>query len=159
MGLTDIRAIVLDVDGVLTDGRLHLTESGEAVKVFYVQDGSAIKRWLSGGRQLAWLSGRSSPIVADRAAELGVVTVHQGIEDKLPVWLDIISAWNIPAEQVCCVGDDIADIPLLDHCGYAVAVANAVPAVKRHADYVTVASGGRGAVREVIDLLHEKVPV
>lgn len=154
--LHDIRAIVLDVDGVLTDGRLYFTAAGESMKAFYVQDGTAIKAWQHSGRQLAFLSGRESPVVEARAKDLGVSCVVQGRVDKLEPFRELVSSWSLRPEQVCYVGDDTPDIPPMRACGFAVAVANAVPEVKKYAQYVTAVAGGAGAVREIIDhlLLH-----
>jgi len=151
--LQTIRAIVLDVDGVLTDGRLYFAESGEALKVFSVHDGTAIKAWRRHGGRVAFLSGRSSPIVERRAEELGVDRVIQGQDEKLEPFRQLVESWSLDPEQVCYVGDDSADVPPMRASGFAVAVANAVPEVKQHARYVTTARGGAGAVREVVDYL------
>lgn len=151
--LRNIKAIVLDVDGVLTDGRIYFAEGGEQMKVFYVHDGTAIKSWQQQGGKIAFLSGRDSPIVSARARELGVECVIQGCEEKLEPFMKLVADWGIRSEEVCYVGDDTADIPAMQASGYAVAVANAVPEVKKCAKHVTQKSGGCGAVREVIDYL------
>lgn len=155
MGLTDIKALVLDVDGVLTDGRLYYDASGEALKVFYVQDGTAIRTWREQGRYIAFLSGRDSPIVRRRAADLGVESVIQGVSDKLTPFKQLLESWSIQPRQTCYVGDDTLDLPPMQACGFPVAVANAVPEVKQCAKFVTRTEGGRGAVREVISYLLE----
>ena len=148
-----IQAIVLDVDGVLTDGRIYFGETGESLKAFYVHDGTAIKSWRDSGRKIAFLSGRESAIVSARARDLGVETVVQGRVDKLEAFEQLVELWSLRPDQVCYVGDDTPDIPPMRICGCAAAVANAVPEVKKHAEYVTTACGGAGAVREVIDHL------
>lgn len=153
MDTKTIRALVLDVDGVLTDGKLYLGPEGEAMKVFCVHDGTAIKQWQAGGGKIAVLSGRRSAMVDARARELGVEAVVQGRDDKLAALGEVLNSWSLAPQQVCYVGDDLADIPAMDACGFAVAVANAVPEVKRHARYVTRLCGGEGAVREVVDYL------
>ncbi len=153
MNLQNIQAIVLDVDGVLTDGRLYFTEAGESMMTFYVQDGTAIRAWQKRGRKVAFLSGRNSPIVAARAQDLGVERVLQGQLDKLKPFRQLVDSWSLRPDHVCYVGDDTLDIPPMQACGFAVAVANAVPEVKKHAQYITKASGGAGAVREIIDYL------
>lgn len=153
MCIRNIQGMVLDVDGVLTDGRLYFAEAGEVTKAFHVHDGTAIKNWQRRGRKIAFLSGRSSPIVAARARDLGVVDVVQGREDKLEPFLELVKAWSLTPEQVCYVGDDTADLPPMRASGFAVAVANAASDVKAIADHVTLACGGAGAVREIVDYL------
>ena len=153
MDLRNIQGMVLDVDGVLTDGRLYFAEAGEILKAFYVHDGTAIKTWQRHGRKIAFLSGRSSPIVTARARELGVEDVVQGREEKLEPFLKLVKAWSLEPEKVCYVGDDTADLPAMRASGFAVAVANAASDVKTIADYVTQARGGAGAVREIVDYL------
>ncbi len=145
--------MVLDVDGVLTDGRLYFAEAGEITKAFYVHDGTAIKNWQRRGRKIAFLSGRSSPIVAARARDLGVADVVQGREDKLEPFLELVKAWSLEPGQVCYVGDDTADLLPMRASGFAVAVANAASDVKAIANHVTQACGGAGAVREIVDYL------
>ena len=149
----NIKAIVLDVDGVLTDGRVYFADSGEQMKVFHVHDGTAIKSWQQQGGKIAFLSGRDSPIVSARARELGMECVIQGRVDKLEPFRQVVADWGMRPEEVCYVGDDTPDIPAMQASGFAVAVANAVPEVKKCAQYVTQKSGGFGAVREVIDYL------
>jgi 3-deoxy-D-manno-octulosonate 8-phosphate phosphatase (KDO 8-P phosphatase) len=148
-----IRLLLLDCDGVLTDGRLYFSESGEELKVFDVQDGQGIVAWISSGRHVGIVSGRSSPIVERRAAELGIEFVRQGVKDKLAEAQAIWSELGISPEQTAFVGDDVPDIILMQACGIGIAVANAVQEVKSAADHTASKSGGRGAVREIIDLL------
>jgi 3-deoxy-D-manno-octulosonate 8-phosphate phosphatase (KDO 8-P phosphatase) len=148
-----VQAMILDVDGVLTDGRLYFSASGEALKVFHVHDGTAIKDWRQAGRRVALLSGRPCPIVEVRARELGVEEVVLGAEDKLQAFRGLLQAWGMDGGAACYVGDDHPDLAPMAECGFPVAVANAVDAVKRRARYVTRTPGGHGAVREVVDYL------
>lgn len=148
-----IKALVLDIDGVLTDGRLYFTDNGEAMKAFYVHDGTAIKNWQEKGLRIAFLSGRESSIVNARARDLGVEKVLQGVREKLQAFEQLAADWSLTHDQICYVGDDLPDLPPMRACGFPVAVANAVPVVKNAAKYITSASGGAGAVREVVDYL------
>jgi 3-deoxy-D-manno-octulosonate 8-phosphate phosphatase (KDO 8-P phosphatase) len=148
-----IRLLVLDVDGVLTDGRITYTAEGVEVKSFHVRDGSGIVFWQKLGGRVAIISGRSSPAVDVRAAELGVTSVTQGAGDKAAALANVLSVTGHRLEEVCAIGDDLPDLPLLTVCGLGVAVADACPEARAAAHYVTQANGGRGAVREVIELL------
>jgi 3-deoxy-D-manno-octulosonate 8-phosphate phosphatase (KDO 8-P phosphatase) len=148
-----IRLLVLDVDGVLTDGRLHFGPDGEVLKVFHVQDGHGIKQLARAGVTVALLSGRSSPMVAARARELGVEHVLQGVEDKLPVFERLCATLKLSASAAACVGDDTPDVPLMRRVGLAFAVRDAHPDALRAAHIVTERPGGAGAVREVCDHL------
>jgi 3-deoxy-D-manno-octulosonate 8-phosphate phosphatase (KDO 8-P phosphatase) len=149
-----IKLLLMDCDGVLTDGRLYFSSGGEETKVFHARDGQGLVSWHKAGYNSGIISGRCSKIVDLRAGELGVKFVHQGVEDKIQAFLAILAEAYIsdPAE-VAYIGDDIADIPLLKMVGLAVAVADAVDEVKAAAAFVTEAKGGKGAVREVTDLL------
>jgi 3-deoxy-D-manno-octulosonate 8-phosphate phosphatase (KDO 8-P phosphatase) len=148
-----IRLLVLDVDGVLTDGRLYYGPRGEALKAFHVQDGHGIVQLLRAGIAVAVISGRRSPMVSTRCRELGVRHVFQGASDKLPVLERLLKRLGLTAAQCACVGDDLPDLPLFERVGLSFAVADAVPAVRRRADRTTRARGGRGAVREVCEQL------
>jgi 3-deoxy-D-manno-octulosonate 8-phosphate phosphatase (KDO 8-P phosphatase) len=148
-----IELLLLDVDGVLTDGRVTYTDGGEEVKAFHVRDGSGIKYWRRSGKRVALLSGRASPVVNRRADELGIDLVIQGVDEKLVAFRRILSETGLQGEQVCAVGDDLPDLPVLVRCGLAVAVADAVAEVKAAAAHVTMARGGEGAVRETIEWL------
>jgi 3-deoxy-D-manno-octulosonate 8-phosphate phosphatase (KDO 8-P phosphatase) len=149
-----IKLLLMDCDGVLTDGRLYFSAGGEEMKVFNVRDGQGLVSWHKAGYSSGIISGRSSRIVDARAGELGIKFVHQGVEDKIQAFLAILAEAYIsdPAE-VAYIGDDIPDIPLLKKVGLPVAVADAVEEVKAAAAFVTEAKGGRGAVRDVCDLL------
>ncbi len=150
---SQIELLVLDVDGVLTDGRVIYGDSGVEIKAFHVRDGSALVWWRQAGKQAAILSGRSSPTVATRAAELGIDAVAQGAGDKLLVFQALLAQQGLRPEQACYVGDDMPDVPVLGRCGLAVAVADACVEARALAHYVTRACGGRGAVRETIELV------
>jgi len=148
-----IRLLVLDVDGVLTDGRLYLSATGEELKVFHVRDGSGLVAAQRTGIVVAIISGRDSPAVTRRAAELGIRHVRQGVSDK-GAELDrlLVELGAAPAE-LACVGDDTPDLPMLRRAGLAVAVADAHPALREAAHWITPSNGGQGAVRDVCDLL------
>jgi 3-deoxy-D-manno-octulosonate 8-phosphate phosphatase (KDO 8-P phosphatase) len=148
-----IDMLVLDVDGVLTDGRIIYTDQGVELKAFHVRDGTGLKIWQARGKQAALLTGRTSHVVEVRAAELGITAVIQGAADKFLAYQRLLAASQIAPERVCAVGDDLPDIPVLRNCGLAVAVADACSDVKGATHYVTNAQGGRGAVREVIELI------
>jgi 3-deoxy-D-manno-octulosonate 8-phosphate phosphatase (KDO 8-P phosphatase) len=151
--LAAIRLLVLDVDGVMTDGRLHYDASGESGKTFHVRDGYGIKALLAAGIDVAVISGRKSPAVSRRCKELGIRHLHQGIDDKAPVLAQLLARLDIPPRQCACVGDDRPDMPLLAQAGLAVAVADAHPEALAIAHRRTRLPGGAGAVREVCDWL------
>ncbi len=151
--LADIRLVAFDVDGVFTDGRFYLSDDGIESKTFNTQDGFGIRQLIGSGISVAVISGRQSQAVERRMSELQVQHVVQGCKDKVAALDGIIEALGISAEECAYVGDDIPDLPLLGHVGVSVAVRNAVASVRDACDYVTTASGGYGAVREVCDLL------
>jgi 3-deoxy-D-manno-octulosonate 8-phosphate phosphatase (KDO 8-P phosphatase) len=154
-----IRLLVLDVDGVLTDGRLYYGSRGEALKVFHVHDGHGIVELQRAGIAVAVISGRRSPMVSARCRELGVRHVFQGVSDKLTVLQKLLKRLKLTAAESACVGDDLPDLPLMERVGLSFAVADAVAAVRRRADRTTRARGGRGAVREVCEhLLRSQAP-
>lgn len=146
-----IELLLLDVDGVLTDGSVVYADGGAELKRFHVRDGSGLKLWQSAGKRAAIVSGRNSPAVTRRAAELGVAPVLQGRDDKLAAFEAVLAELGVRPEQVCAVGDDLPDLPVLRRCGLAVAVADACAEVRAVADYVTAVPGGRGAVRDAIE--------
>lgn len=181
----DIRLAVFDVDGILTDGRLALAATaanmslataaniatsadlagawsgapaaGGAIetKIFHVLDGHGIKQIARAGIEVAWISGRNSPVVMARARELGIFRLHQAASDKLPVLETLLAELGIGFDAVLCIGDDLADLPLMRRCAIAFTVPHAPAAVKLAADAVTRHAGGTGAVREMCDrLLH-----
>ena len=151
-----IDLLILDVDGVLTDGRLTPLPDGEASKAFYVQDGVALKLWQRCGGQAAILSGRSETATLRRAAELGIECVRTGVSDKTTAYRELLASLGFGDAAVAYVGDDLPDLGPMAHCAFPVAVADAVPAVKRAAAYVTRRCGGTGAVAEVVELLLRK---
>ena len=151
----DIRLLVLDVDGVLTDGRLNFSARGEEHKSFHVRDGSGMVQLLRTGVQIAVISGRQTRAVEHRMTELGVSWVRQGVGDKLGVLRELLDILNLGPQAVACVGDDIPDLPLFEVARLSVAVADAHASVKSQAHYITQAAGGHGAVREVCDLIME----
>ena len=153
--LARIRLAVFDVDGVFTDGRLHYGERdgvvGETTKVFHVRDGHGVKRLRAAGVEVAVISGRASPIVAARMAELGVAHVHQGAEDKLPVLEALLARLGVPAGECCYCGDDEPDLAPMAAVGLAIAPADAHPSARAQAGWVLERAGGQGAVRELCD--------
>ena len=146
-----IELLVLDVDGVLTDGRILLTGDGDEIKAFNVRDGSGMKYWKRVGKRLAIISGRGSPAVTRRARELDVDLVRLNAKDKLPVYREVLAELGVEPEHVAAMGDDLTDIPILTHCGLPIAVADAAEELKAVAANVTETPGGAGAVREVVE--------
>ncbi len=148
-----VRCLLLDVDGVLTDGKLHFDAQGGEMKSFDIQDGHGIAVARKAGLLVGFVSGRPSPITERRAKELGVEVVKLGPVNKWQMVEEIKRQHQLADEEICFVGDDLLDLPVLNRVGVAVAVANAVPEVKAAAHYVTKRTGGSGAVREVVELL------
>jgi 3-deoxy-D-manno-octulosonate 8-phosphate phosphatase (KDO 8-P phosphatase) len=148
-----LKLLLLDVDGVLTDGKLFFDNDGNEYKSFHARDGHGIKLLQQTGVIVAVISGRKSQIVEQRMKQLGVAHVYQGHENKLSAFYEIIEKIAVTPEQVAHVGDDVLDLPVMIRVGLAVAVQDAVPEVKQHADWCTTLSGGCGAVREVCDLI------
>jgi len=148
-----ITLLILDVDGVLTSGGIAFLPDGDDAKTFHVQDGCAIKLWQRSGGVAAILSGRRSATVEERAKELGIELIETGLADKLDGYQRIVTRAGVADEAVCVVGDDLPDLPPMQRAGLSIAVANAVPGVKRAADYVTRRAGGMGAVAEVVEHL------
>jgi 3-deoxy-D-manno-octulosonate 8-phosphate phosphatase (KDO 8-P phosphatase) len=151
-----IKLLLLDVDGVMTDGRITYDNDGGELKSFDVKDGHGLKLLQRAGFQVGIITGRQSEVVARRAAELGIELVYQGAKDKLVPFNDILEKLRLSPEEVAYVGDDVVDLPVMRRVGFAVTVADAVEDVKPYADLVTTHEGGRGAVREVCDLLLKK---
>src|SRR4051812_3385626 len=151
--LRRVQMLVLDVDGVLTDGRLYYGARGESLKVFHVRDGHGVKQVAAAGITVAIISGRKSAAVTRRARELGIRHVTQGATDKLASLTRLAKARSLSLEQCACVGDDTPDAPMLQAAGVAIAVADAHPDALAMADLVTSRPGGHGAVREVCDWL------
>lgn len=150
----DIRLLLMDCDGVLTDGKLYFSTTGEAMKAFHVRDGQGIVEWHRAGSLSGIISGRRSEgIVEARAAELGIRFVFTGSNDKVADLKHILDETGIPGEEIAFIGDDLGDIGIMKLVGLPVAVADAAEDVKAVASYVTKTKGGEAAVREVIDLL------
>lgn len=148
-----IRLLVLDVDGVLTDGGLVYTASGEDTKRFHVHDGLALVAALKAGLQIAVFSGRASAAVTRRMAELGVAEVHQGVADKVAALDALLARLGLAPREVAMMGDDLPDLAAMARAGLALAPANAVAEVKRAAHWVARRRGGEGAVREAVEML------
>jgi 3-deoxy-D-manno-octulosonate 8-phosphate phosphatase (KDO 8-P phosphatase) len=148
-----VRLAIFDVDGVMTDGTLYIGGQGEAFKAFNILDGHGVKMLQSAGVATAIISGRSSDAVVRRASELSIIHVVQGAKDKLAAFDELTARLGVQPAECAFMGDDLPDLPVMRNCGLAVAVANAVDAVKSAAHYVTRASGGRGAVREFCELV------
>lgn len=148
-----IELLLMDVDGVLTDGRIIYGDDGSEYKAFHVRDGTGLKLWIGAGRRAGIITGRRSTVVQRRAAELGLTTVIQGVVDKRAAFEPLLVELAKTAEQVCFIGDDLQDVPLLRRSGLGVAVADACAEAREDAHYVTRAAGGRGAVREIVELL------
>jgi 3-deoxy-D-manno-octulosonate 8-phosphate phosphatase (KDO 8-P phosphatase) len=151
--LANIQLLVLDVDGVLTDGRLYFGAKGEALKVFHVRDGHGIKLLMAAGVQVAAFSGRRSPATAARLRELRVPTIVQGCSDKLAALNKLTKRLKVDPLNCACIVDDTPDLPLMSAVGFAAAVADAHPVVLSAAHWIARLPGGSGAVRELCDAL------
>ncbi|OEY65200.1 KdsC family phosphatase [Marinobacter sp. X15-166B] len=150
-----IRLLVLDVDGVMTDGTLLFSASGDELKAFNILDGLGLKQVLAAGIEVAVITGRSSPLTARRINDLGIRHLFQGREDKRTALLELSQTLEVPAEHTAYMGDDLPDLAAIQHAGLGVSVPNGHWFVRQHADYCTRAAGGAGAVRELCDLLLE----
>ena len=148
-----VRVAIFDVDGVLSDGGLHYAETGDAMKTFDVRDGMGMKLLQDSGVELAIITSRRAGSVRERAADLGIRHVQQGVANKYSAFETLLADLGFTAEQSAFLGDDLVDLPVLRRCGFAVTVADAPAVLKRHADYVTHASGGRGAAREFCEVI------
>jgi 3-deoxy-D-manno-octulosonate 8-phosphate phosphatase (KDO 8-P phosphatase) len=148
-----IKLLIMDCDGVLTDGRLYFSPSGEELKVFHVRDGQGLVMWHAAGFRSAIISGRDSSIVEMRAKQLGVEFILQGRKEKVSAVHELLAAANVTPHETAFIGDDTPDLEAFPLVGFAVGVADAHESVKAAANYITKAIGGGGAVREVIDLL------
>lgn len=147
-----ITLLLLDVDGVLTDGSLYYGPNGEEIKRFYVRDGYGLKLWHEAGFRSGIISGRNSDIVSFRAAELGMSFVYQGNDDKVAAFDELFAEAAVTTDEIAYVGDDTLDIPVFEKVGLSIAVSDAEEAVRSAVHFVTKTPGGRGAVREVIDM-------
>jgi 3-deoxy-D-manno-octulosonate 8-phosphate phosphatase (KDO 8-P phosphatase) len=150
---SQVGLLIVDIDGVLTDGGLHFDNQGEEYKTFNSQDGHGIRMLLDCGIEVAVITGRSSEIVNHRMGDLGVKHIYQGYRDKLLAFEKLLQDTGLRPEQIAYVGDDLPDLPVMQRVGFAIAVQNAHHFVKQHCDWVTKNSGGQGAVREVTDFI------
>ncbi|MFW5992116.1 MAG: KdsC family phosphatase, partial [Halanaerobiaceae bacterium] len=148
-----VNYIILDVDGVLTDGSLILGTGGQEFKVFNSRDGLGIVKAIKKGLIFFIISGRSSEAVSKRAEELSITGVYQEVEDKLALYKMLKKKWDFVDEEAACIGDDLNDLPLLQRVGLSFTVADGVKEVKQNVDVILNKRGGRGAVREAIDLV------
>lgn len=154
--LSKIQLLILDVDGVLTDGGIVIHSDGTESKRFSVLDGHRIKLWQRAGKLIAIISGRETSATTIRAKQLGITLVMQGCIEKLPAFEQLLEESGLMPEQAACVGDDLMDIPLVRRAGFGVAVANASDELKQNADFITQRKGGDGAVAEAIEHLLKK---
>ena len=148
-----IKVLAMDVDGVLTTGKINLDEKGKEIKSFNVYDGFGLALCKRVGLKTAIISARYSPAVTARAHDLKIDKVFQGVYPKIGAYKKMLRAWGVNDKEVCFIGDDLPDICILKRVGFSVAVFNAVPEVKSFADYVTRKHGGEGALREVIEII------
>ena len=148
-----IKLLILDVDGVLTDGKIIYNDRGEEIKAFHVRDGHGLKLLMRAGIGIALITGRKSKVVLHRARDLGIKNVYQRVTNKIEVYEKILKGEKLKDENVGFVGDDLVDIPVLKRVGFSAAVGDAIPEVREIADYVASKKGGEGAVREICELL------
>ena len=153
VNLADIQVLVVDVDGVLTDGTIVVNSDGSESKFFSVLDGHGIRLWQRAGLKVAFLSGRASEPTRYRAEQLEVEYVFQYCHNKLDALDKFLKQLGLTPDRIAYIGDDLPDLPVIRRVGFGVAVANAVDEVKQYADYVTIQPGGSGAVREVIEYI------
>lgn len=150
-----IRLLALDVDGIMTDGKLFFSASGDELKGFNILDGLGLKQLMAAGITVAAITGRSSPLTARRMQDLGITHLLQGREDKRVALRELMAQLNLPADQVAYMGDDLPDLPAIRLAGLGITVPNGYWLVREHADVCTRAAGGAGAVREACDLILE----
>lgn len=148
-----VRLAAFDVDGVLTDGALYYTDAGEEFKAFNVQDGHGIKMLQESGVAIAIITSRSSKLVANRARNLGIDHLYQGVENKLDAMNALLTKLGLTLAEAGYMGDDVIDLPVLRRCGFAASVPEAPALVRQHAHYITRARGGHGAVREYCEIV------
>ena len=148
-----IKLLLMDCDGVLTDGRIWILENGEDQKAFHTRDGLGIDLLHRAGLKSGIISGRISSALERRAQSLGVSYLWQGRDDKRQAFADTLAQAQVTKDEVAFIGDDLTDLPLMVQCGLAITVGNGAAEVKAHAHYVTKAKGGKGAVREVVELI------
>lgn len=145
--------MMFDVDGVLTDGSLYISDAGEEFKAFNTLDGHGMRMLKATGVEIAIITGRTARCVETRATNLGIGLLYQGVEDKLAVSVELQARFNLRADEAAFMGDDLPDLPVMRRCGLALTVPGAPALIKQHAHHVTCCAGGRGAVREVCEIL------
>ncbi|GLX64334.1 3-deoxy-D-manno-octulosonate 8-phosphate phosphatase [Proteus vulgaris] len=148
-----IQLLICDVDGVMSDGLIYMGNNGEELKAFNVRDGYGIRCLLTSGIEVAIITGRQSKLLEDRAKTLGITYLYQGQHNKLLAYQQLLDTLNLKPEQTAYIGDDLIDLPVMEKVGLSVAVADAHPLLTPRANYVTRIAGGRGAVRELCDLI------
>jgi len=148
-----VRVAIFDVDGVLSDGGLHYAEAGDAMKTFDVRDGMGMKLLQDSGVELAIITSRRAGSVRERAVDLGIRHIQQGVANKFTAFETLLAELELKPDQAAFLGDDLVDLPVFRHCGFSVTVSDAPAVLKRHADYVTRAKGGHGAAREFCEII------
>ncbi len=151
--IKNIKVLIMDIDGVLTDGRIILSSFGDELKFFDVQDGFGLALWRKAGYKSAIITANKSSVVTRRARMLKIDKVYQKVYNKLTVYNKIKKIFKVTDGQICFIGDDLIDLPILKRIGFSCCVANAIEDIKPEVDYITKKEGGRGAVREIIDLI------
>jgi len=149
----NVKLLILDVDGVLTDGKIYYTNTGDELKAFDIQDGLGLKLLLDAGVEIAIITGRSSKIVEQRMQELGIKHYYQGEKNKIIRYEELKKVLHLSDNDIAMVGDDLLDLPLIQKAGFGITVANAVSGMTNYADWQTAKSGGNGAVREICELI------
>ena len=149
----NIKMVIFDIDGVLTNGSLYFDNEGEEYKAFHSKDGHGLRMLLECGLHAAVITGRQSNVVAHRMKDLGVEMVFQGYRDKRPAFAELLQQSGLKAEQIAYMGDDVIDLPVMTQVGMAIAVQDSHAFVKQHADYITEKGGGQGAAREAIEYI------
>jgi 3-deoxy-D-manno-octulosonate 8-phosphate phosphatase (KDO 8-P phosphatase) len=150
-----VKLVIFDVDGVLTDGSLYLGDDGQEYKAFHSQDGHGMVMLQNSGVQIAIITGRTSQVVATRMASLGISHLYQGQRDKRPAYAELKEKLGLADTDIAYVGDDVVDLPVMSQVGLAIAVQDAHAFTKQHAHWITPSAGGRGAAREVCELIME----
>ncbi len=148
-----IKLLICDVDGVFSDGRIYLSNSGEELRAFHTRDGYGVRSLLTSGFHLAVITGRQSKIVENRMTALGVTHIYQGVDNKFAPYEELLALYGVTPDEVAYIGDDMVDLPVMNVVGLAVSVADGHPYVRQHAHFVTTLNGGHGALRELTDLL------
>lgn len=151
----NIELVIFDVDGVMTDGSLFLGDDGQEYKAFNSKDGHGLRMLQEGGVKVAIITGRTSNVVEHRMKDLSITTVYQGYRDKIPAYESLLKDVGLDKDQIAYVGDDVVDLPVMTRVGFAIAVQDAHDYVKKHAHWITGNCGGRGAVRDVCELILE----